>query len=238
MQKKVSKSFNPGLSSLFYFIRHGLYLKIKLHSHKLTGKLLDFGCGGKPYQSLFSNATEYIGIDYEGEAHSHENEDIDVFYNGRNIPFPDAYFDSVFSSEVFEHLFNLEELLPEIGRVMKSRAKILITCPFVWNEHEVPADYARYTQFALKYLFEKHGFKILVQDKSGDFTSAIYQMRILYASEHFLPSIPVLGKLKFFVTNIRPLTVLFLNAWFGFWHAVLPKRNDLYLNNILLAEKL
>jgi SAM-dependent methyltransferase len=238
MQKKVFKSFNPGLSSPFYFIRRGLYLKIKLYCHELTGRLLDFGCGEKPYQFLFSNVKEYIGMDYEGEGHSHENENIDVFYDGRNIPFPDAYFDSVFSSEVFEHLFNLEELLPEIKRVMKSKAKILITCPFVWNEHEAPVDYARYTQFALKHLFEKNGFKILVQDKSGDFTSALYQMHVVYFTEHFLPSVPVFGKLKFFVTNIRPVSVLFLNAWFAFWHAVLPKRNDLYLNNILLAEKL
>jgi SAM-dependent methyltransferase len=238
MQKKISKGFNPGPSSPFYFIRRGLYLKVKLYSHELTGKLLDFGCGEKPYRSLFTNVIEYIGVDYEGEGHSHENENIDVFYNGKNIPFPDAYFDSVFSSEVFEHLFNLEELLPEIRRVMKSRAKILITCPFVWNEHEVPADYARYTQFALKHLFEKYGFKILVQEKAGDFTSAIYQMRVVYFSEHLLPSIPLLGRVKFFVSNIRPLAVLLMNAWFVFWHAVLPKRNDLYLNNILLAEKL
>jgi SAM-dependent methyltransferase len=238
MQKKVPKNFYPRLSNPFYFIRRGLYFKIKLYSHELSGRMLDFGCGEKPYQFLFSDVKEYIGVDFEGEGHSHKDENIDVFYDGRNLPFPEAYFDSVFSSEVFEHLFNPEELLPEIRRVMKKGAKIFITCPFVWNEHEVPVDYARYTQFALKHLFEKHGFKILVQDKAGDFMSAIYQMRVLYFSEHFLPSIPLLGKLKFIVTNIRPVTVLVLNAWFACWHAVLPKRNDLYLNNILLAEKL
>jgi SAM-dependent methyltransferase len=238
MQKKVSKSFNPGLSSPFYFIRRGLYLKIKLYSHELSGSLLDFGCGNKPYEVLFTNVTKYVGLDYEGEGHPHVNETVDVFYNGSHIPFPDEYFNSVFSSEVFEHLFNAEELITEIGRVMKKGGKILITCPFVWSEHELPADYARYTQFALKHLFEKHGFKILIQDKSGDFTSTLYQMRVVYFSEHFIPSIPVLGRLKFFVTNIRPVTVLLLNSWFIFWHAILPKRNDLYLNNILLAEKL
>ena len=98
MQKKVSKSFNPGLNNQFYFIRRGLYLKIKLYSHELSGKLLDFGCGAKPYEVLFSNVTKYIGLDYEGGGHSHTNEHIDVFYNGRHIPFPNEYFDSVFSS--------------------------------------------------------------------------------------------------------------------------------------------
>ena len=121
---------------------------------------------------------------------------------------------------------------------MKKKGKILITCPFVWNEHEVPIDYARYTQFALKHLFEKNGFEILVQDKSGDFTMAVYQMKMVYFNEHFIPAIPLLGKLKVFRTNIPPIINPILNLWFSFWHWVLPKRKSLYLNNILLAKKL
>src|SRR5829696_811037 len=157
MSNQVPKHFRPGITNAFYFIRNELYKKIKQYAPQLTGKLLDFGCGSKPYQSLFTNVSEYIGLDYEGAGHSHANERIDVFYNGKTIPFPDAYFDSVFSSEVFEHLFNLEEMIPELKRVMKEQAILFITCPFVWNEHEVPVDYARYTQFALKHLLERNG---------------------------------------------------------------------------------
>jgi len=215
-----------------------LFRKIKKYSLQLNGRMLDFGCGSKPYKSLFTNVSEYIGLDYESEGHAHTNESIDVMYDGKKIPFPDAYFDSVLSSEVFEHIFNLEEIIPEISRVMKKQGKILITCPFVWQEHEIPVDYARYTQFALKYLLEKKGFKILMQDKTGDFTMAIYQMRMVYINEHFIPAIPLLGKSKFFRNNIPPIINPVLNSWFSFWHWVLPKRDVLYLNNIILAEKL
>ena len=238
MSDKVSKKFKIGLTYPFYFIRRELYIKIRQFAPELKGRLLDFGCGSKPYQSLFTNTSQYIGLDYESEGHSHEKEQIDVLYDGKTIPFPDESFDSVFSSEVFEHIFNLEEIVPEIKRVMKKGGKILITCPFVWNEHEVPVDYARYTQFALKHLFEKNGFEILVQDKSGDFTMSIYQMKMVYFNEHFIPSFPLLGKLKFFRVNIPPLINPILNTWFSFWHWVLPKRKDWYLNNILLAVKL
>lgn len=209
-----------------------------MYSPQLNGRLLDFGCGSKPYKSLFTNVSEYIGLDYESEGHAHTNESIDVMYDGKKIPFPDEYFDSVLSSEVFEHIFNLEEIIPEISRVMKKQAKILITCPFVWQEHEIPVDYARYTQFALKHLLEKEGFRILVQDKTGDFTMAIYQMRMVYLNEHFIPAVPLLGKSKFFRSNIPPLINPIMNSWFSFWHWVLPKRDVLYLNNIILAEKL
>lgn len=203
---------------------------------QLQGKLLDFGCGSKPYEALFTNVSEYTGLDFENPGHSHRDEHVDVMYDGKRIPFDDEHFDSVFSSEVFEHIFNLEEMIPELKRVMKTGAKLFITCPFVWNEHEVPNDYARYTRFALRHLLEKNGFKILTEDKSGDFTMAIYQMKMVYFNEHFIPAL--FGKVKLLRTNLPPLINPLLNSWFSFWHWVLPKRKDLYLNNIILAEKL
>jgi SAM-dependent methyltransferase len=238
MQHYVSKSFRPGMNNAFYFIRNALLKKIEQYAPELNGRLLDFGCGSKPYQSLFTNVTEYIGVDYAGEGHSHVNESIDVMYDGKTIPFPDEHFDSIFTSEVFEHIFNLESIIPELKRVMKKRSKILITCPFVWNEHEVPVDYARYTQFALKHLLEKNGFEILIQDKSGDFIMALHQMRMVYFNQHVIPAIPLLGKWKFFIKNFPPLINPVLNTWFSFKNWLLPKPKDWYLNNIVVAQKL
>jgi SAM-dependent methyltransferase len=237
MSKTIPKSFRPGLNNPFWFIRRSLLKKVQEYAPKLSGRLLDFGCGSKPYESLFTNVSEYTGLDFEGEGHSHLNEQVDVFYDGKKIPFGDGSFDSVFSSEVIEHIFNIDEMLPEINRVMKKGGQILITCPFVWNEHEVPVDFARYTQFALKHLLEKNGFTILKIDKSGDFTSTTYQMRMVYVSQHFIPSIPLLGKSKFFRTSVAPVLYFIMNGWFAFKHWLFPKRNDLYLNNIVLAQK-
>ena len=73
---------------------------------------------------------EYIGIDVDQSGHPHDNEDIDIFYDGKRIPFSDNYFDSVLSSEVFEHVFNLNELMMEISRVTKKGGKLLITVKY------------------------------------------------------------------------------------------------------------
>jgi len=43
--------------------------------------------------------------------HPHLNEQIDVFYDGKKVPFEDGHFDAIFSSEVFEHVFNLPDIL-------------------------------------------------------------------------------------------------------------------------------
>ena len=98
--------FNP-----YYFNRRAIYTGIKKNVKKLSGDLLDFGCGYKPYESLF-NVEKYIGIDLEeNDGHSISPDKIDIFYDGKKIPFEDNSFDSIYSSEVFEHVFNLESFL-------------------------------------------------------------------------------------------------------------------------------
>jgi SAM-dependent methyltransferase len=141
------QSFNPGLIGMFfnpfYFIRKRIYQSIASFAPALEGKLLDFGCGSKAYKSLFT-VDEYIGLDVEQSGHSHENEEVDVYYDGKVIPFEDDSFDACFSSEVFEHVFDLEDSLKEIYRVLKPGGKGLFVVPFVWDEHEVPYDFGRY----------------------------------------------------------------------------------------------
>ena len=43
-----------------------------------------------------------------------------ISYDGKNIPFPDEYFDVVFSSNVLEHIAHIDQFLLEIKRVLKS----------------------------------------------------------------------------------------------------------------------
>ena len=47
--------------------------------------MLDFGCGQKPYESLFS-VEEYVGLDIEVSGHDHTNSKVDTYYDGKNIP--------------------------------------------------------------------------------------------------------------------------------------------------------
>ena len=78
--------FNPHISASPYLVRNRLLHGLFKHINKLNGRLLDFGCGAKPYQNII-NVREYIGLDFPSEGHDHSNELIDVFYDGKNIPF-------------------------------------------------------------------------------------------------------------------------------------------------------
>ena len=234
----VNKDFNPGISHPLYFIRNGLYKHISEFASNFKGKLLDFGCGAKPYRELFINVDEYIGVDFHNEGHSHLNESIDFYYDGEVLPFENNTFDSIFSSEVFEHVFNIKNVLRELNRVLKTNGQVLITCPFVWEEHEIPNDYARYTQFALRDLILKSGFEIVVFKKSGNSLQAIHQLFILYINDFWLNNVYFFSNFILFKKIIRQLFIPFLNISFYYIQHLFPKNDKLYLNNILLIKKI
>ncbi len=146
-------SFRPTMLHLVtgsgFIIRRALFRAIKELAPSISGNVLDFGCGSKPYASLFSNATAYIGVDLESTGHDHSESKVDVFYDGKVLPFRDGQFDAVVSFEVFEHVFNLMDVLTEIGRVTRDSGHLLISITFAWPEHEVPCDYSLYTSFGV-----------------------------------------------------------------------------------------
>jgi len=213
----------------FYFIRRGLYKGVGLNKGYLTGRLLDFGCGSKPYKELF-DVQEYIGLDIRESGHYHKSEQVDVYYDGKTIPFDDNHFDSIFSSEVLEHVFNLEQILDELHRVTKPGGHLLITLPFVWEEHEIPFDFARYTSFGIDYLLKKTGFEVIARQKTTNYVETVFQMWNAYVWQ-YLPSNQFLSVLMTAIF-IAPVTL------FGILVArVLPVNRNFYHNNIVIARK-
>ncbi|MGK6350747.1 class I SAM-dependent methyltransferase [Parapedobacter sp. DT-150] len=217
--------FNP-----FFIIRAGLYQGISRFSSHMQGRLLDFGCGSKPYKSLF-NVTEYIGTDIEISGHDHHNEEIDVYYDGKTLPFDDNAFDSIFSSEVFEHIFNLPEILAELHRVLKPGGRMLVTLPFVWDEHEIPYDYARYTSFGIRHLLEQSGFTLLESHKTTNYVATVCQMWIAYIYQHIFP------KNKTIRIALTPFFIMPITIWGLLISAILPKNMNFFHNNVLVVQK-
>jgi SAM-dependent methyltransferase len=229
--KLKNKDFNPSLTYPLYIIRKNIYRGILKHSESLEGRMMDFGCGTKPYKPLFVNAKEYIGVDYAGEGHSHEKESIDVMYDGKTIPFPDNHFDSILTTEVLEHIFNLEDILKELNRVLKPGGRILITIPFAWNEHEMPNDFGRYTSLGFRSLLERNNFKVLQLEKTTGFVESLVQLWGLYWHIHIIPKFRPFGRI------ILPV-FSFCNNVFGLAIAkILPRKNDYFLNLVILATK-
>lgn len=215
----------------FYISRRALLRAIRSYSKEISrGVLLDVGCGSKPYRDLFK-VDKYIGMDIEQTGHDHTSSDIDVFYDGNIIPFNDGYFDHVFSSEVFEHVFNLDRLLSEINRVTKKGGSLLITLPFCWDEHEVPYDFARYSSYGIKSILERHGYTIISSQKTTSYIGTIFQMLAAYISQCILPENRYL-RVSLTPVFVSPFTILGLIL-----SKVLPDNGNFYLNNVIYCVK-
>lgn len=227
------QQFSPGWIGLFvnpfYFARANLYQAMVEFAPRLSGNLIDIGCGSKPYQPLFAQ-TNYIGLDIDSE-YTRRLGLADNLYDGNNFPFPDSYFDSALCNQVLEHVFNPDFFLSEIARVLKPGGKLLLTVPFVWDEHEQPYDYARYSSFGLRALLEKQGFTYIIHKKLGADPSCLFQLVNAYLYK-VINNWPKLAKLLFTVTIMASVNILGLIA-----RAVLPRNPDLFLDHVVLVEK-
>lgn len=236
-RRYLKEMFVPSLLGIFinpaYLIRRGLHRAVAQSTGYLGGSLLDFGCGSAPYRHLF-DVREYIGLDVEQSGHPHENDAVDVYYDGLTIPFPDERFDSVFSSEAFEHIFNLERILGELHRVLKPGGHLLVTLPFVWEEHEVPYDFARYTSFGISHLLETAGFEVVSSTKTTSYVETIFQMWNIYVNKTILPRLSSNRILRVMLTAafIAPATIAGIVL-----SKMLPANSDWYHNNVVLARK-
>jgi len=62
-----------------FIARDGIYRNILRNADAISGKVLDIGCGSKPYEQLFRNVESYIGVYVEISGHDHVNSKVDFF---------------------------------------------------------------------------------------------------------------------------------------------------------------
>jgi hypothetical protein len=106
-----------------------------------------------------------------------------------------------------------------------------LTVPFVWDEHEQPFDYARYSSFGLRHLLSKHGFVIEEQVKTLADASMLCQLLNAYLfkvtqTRSRLVNLAVTAVLMSPVSLIGRLVAL-----------IAPRNPDLYLDNVSVARK-
>lgn len=228
------QQFNPGLVGLFinpfFLARRRLRQAVAMLAPALHGRLLDVGCGTKPYRALF-RVDEYIGLDIDSDT-TRRQAVADVLYDGLRFPFETGCFDAVLCNQVLEHVFDPDQFLAEIQRVLVPGGTLLLTVPFVWDEHEQPWDYARYTSFGLRALLARHGLEVRQQHKLLDDISVLFQLLNAYLFK-ISRSRWMLLNLVINALLLAPVSAL---GWLAGW--LLPRNPDLYLDQIVVAERI
>lgn len=124
------------------------------------GKLLDIGCGTKPWQSTFADHVDaHIGADHASTLHGLGS--VDVVCDAYSVPLEDSSVDTILLTEVLEHLERPLAAVAECARLLRPGGHLILTTPFSWPLHEEPRDFYRFTPHGLRHLAEHAGLEVV-----------------------------------------------------------------------------
>jgi ubiquinone/menaquinone biosynthesis C-methylase UbiE len=132
--------------------------------------ILDVGAGNAPYRELFDHC-EYLTADWEQSPHEQARE-VDVLGDAAALPLTDDAVDAALLTQVLEHVVDPAAVLREMSRVLRPGGGLFLTVPFVWELHEMPFDFWRFTPFSLEQLLSAAGFRdVVVAARTDCFTT-------------------------------------------------------------------
>lgn len=159
------------------FEQTSLEAAIQTSTRYARGRLLDVGCGDKPYEPLFApHIDEYIGVEYQDTFVQSANASkgkADLVYSGDRLPFGDASFDTVLCNQVGEHVPDPRAFFKDLVRVLKPSGRLIVTVPFSYRIHSAPNDFHRFTHYALREYARWLGLEIEVLESRGGLWTVI-----------------------------------------------------------------
>jgi SAM-dependent methyltransferase len=139
-------------------------------------QVIDVGAGDSPYRELFAG-TEYVSVDWAQSPHEGAAE-VDIEASADAIPVAGGTFDAALLTQVLEHVPDPAAVVRELHRIVKPGGRVYITVPLVWELHELPHDYFRYTPASLRHLLESAGFEVQSIEPRNDCFTTLAQLML------------------------------------------------------------
>ena len=184
----------PSRRSVQYAVRRPLV--DWLRSRTIDGRVLDVGCGDRPYAELFPDA---VGFDVPGNPHADLHGAIDA------IPVEDASFDVVLCLQVLEHVPDPAAAIRELHRVVRPGGRVLLTTHGVYPFHPNPDDLWRWTHQGLERLFLTSSEWTSVTVSPGAGTAATTGMLVAHGLDLLCKRAHVRGLATPFVVALNAL---------------------------------
>jgi len=176
-------------------------------------RVLDFGCGTRPYEPWFIGAgASYRGADIDGR---HE---VAISADGK-LACGDGECEVVASFQVLEHVWDIDRYLGEARRVLKDAGWLLLSTHGSWLYHPHPHDYRRWTAEGLQREVESRGFRMVRMEPVVGPLALTTVYRALGLTQ-FLKRIPflagavamLLNSLAWLEDRITPRSITAVNA--------------------------
>jgi len=192
-------------------IRRALERFLDQSSDELRGKqILDYGAGTSPFSSLAAAiGARMLPADIGDPAPGV----ISIAADGR-IDLRDSSVDAIVSTQVLEHVPDVQRYFGEALRVLRPGAPMFLSTHGDWVLHRIPTDFRRWTVDGLRYECELAGFELQSVDSA---------IGILASSTHLRAMVinGVLAKVPFLRWS-RPLVSLATNLRMGLEDLITP----------------
>jgi SAM-dependent methyltransferase len=155
----VRLRFEPRPGDGFYLTLSDLVLAWRKAANHLAGtcpRIIDLGCGGSPYRSLFGDAACYHRADIEGTPDLAFTMDARTSCTGAE----GGRYDVVVSSQVLEHVESPALYLQEARRLLRAGGTLLLSTHGTYEDHPCPGDYWRWTGQGLEKQLDSAGFEL------------------------------------------------------------------------------
>lgn len=137
-------------------------------------RVLDIGAGDGPYRELFDRC-DYVTVDWTNSPHE-EATDADIVSSIDNLPVEDASFDAALATQVLEHVPAPIDVLREAHRILRPGGTLLVTVPFVWEQHERPYDFQRFSSSGVEHALRSAGFDRIEVRARNDYFATLSQL--------------------------------------------------------------
>jgi SAM-dependent methyltransferase len=167
---------NPRRSLPTYAVRAPLASWLReqaLSAHDELGRyrVLDVGCGQKPYEPIFAPyASAYVGVDPV------ENPRAELRGPVEALPVEDGSFDVVLCNQVLEHADDPARAVRELFRALAQGGRLLLSTHGTQVYHPSPVDYWRWTHAGLEKVLRDNGEWASVSVLPGSGTAACIAM--------------------------------------------------------------
>ena len=156
-EHRPNPRLNPSRSLPTYAVRAPLARWLReqaRRAHDELGpyRLLDVGCGQKPYEPIFApHVSAYIGVDPV------ENPYAELRGSVEALPVEDGSFDVVLCNQVLEHADDPALAVRELYRAVAPGGRLLLTTHGTYVYHPSPVDYWRWTHAGLEKVLRDNG---------------------------------------------------------------------------------
>lgn len=165
-------------------------------------RVLDAGAGECRFGPQFSRQ-RYLALDNCQGDPDWDYSRLHLIGDLLHLPLSNASCDAALSVVVLEHTPDPQRLLSEFRRVLKPGGRVWLVVPMIWEIHQAPYDYFRFTRYGLEHLLVGAGFDITRLVPMGGFFWVLGRYSFYF--------------LKFWQTGLRVVLLPLLAPMFGFF---------------------